>query len=57
VFKALTSKSTDIGFVGLVPYGFVATNFPSIKLVTVVADMNDNKVIANESIKTAADFS
>jgi ABC-type nitrate/sulfonate/bicarbonate transport system substrate-binding protein len=57
VFKALTSKSTDIGFVGLVPYGFVATNFPSIKLVTVVADMNDNKVIANEGMKTAVDFS
>ncbi len=45
VFKALTSKSTDVWFVGLVPYGFVGQQFSSIKLISVIADMNDNKII------------
>lgn len=56
VFKALTSKSIDLWFVWLVPYGFVGPMFPNIKLITVITNLNDTKLITESSIKNISDL-
>lgn len=57
VFKALTAKSVDMGLVGLVPFGFVADKFPNIKLVSVITDLNDTKlVVRNDRIVSLQDL-
>lgn len=48
VFKALTAKSVDMALVGMVPYGFVAAKFPDIKLVNVITELNDTKLVVRK---------